>query len=123
MKGKKMKKKKEHSVNYLLLSRYKNEQYLVYYRMRHFTSLRVFPHAGIHISMCISACGNTRKICVNPHSGFTHYRLHFRMWNFTYLSVLPLLKKTTKKNKKQFHSAEINIFVCISAWGNTHITV
>ena len=42
--------------------RYKNEQYLVYYRMRYYTSPRVFPHAGIHISACISACGNTRKM-------------------------------------------------------------
>ena len=42
--------------------RYKNEQYLVYYRIRYYTSPRVFPHAGIHISVCISACGNTRKM-------------------------------------------------------------
>ena len=56
--------------------RYNNEQYLVYYRMRYYTSPRVFPHAGIHISVCT-------QNGVNPHLGFTHYRLHFRMWKFT----------------------------------------
>ena len=50
------------------IPRYKNEQYLVYYRMRYYTFPRVFPHAEIHAQMCIhicaciSACGNTRKM-------------------------------------------------------------
>ena len=34
---------------------------LVYYRMRYYTFPRVFPHAGIHTSECISTCGNPRK--------------------------------------------------------------
>ena len=40
--------------------------------------------------------------------GFTHYRLHFRVWKFTYSSVLLLLKK--KKKKKRPPHAETHIF-------------
>ena len=77
--------------------------------MRYYTFPRVFPHAGIHTSACISACGNPRKnvysptffpaeihesacklTCVNSPS-----RLNFRMWKYTKKWVFPHVGKST----------------------------
>ena len=65
--------------------------------MRYYTFPRVFPHAGIHTSACISTCGNPRK---NVYSrtffpaeihksackltcGNSLSRSNFRLWKYT----------------------------------------
>ena len=55
----------------------KNEQYLVYHRMRYYTSLRVFPHAGIRISACIHVkwCKSSFGIYTLPLA-FPHVEIH-----------------------------------------------
>ena len=45
-----------------------------------------------HFCVYFSMQKNTQN-CVNPHSGFTYYHLHFCMWEYTHPSVLSLLEK------------------------------
>ena len=69
--------------------------------MRNITFIRVFPlNADIHISACISACGNTRGyeyirhedihtfVCI-PACGNTRGNVYVRMRKFTRKCVIP----------------------------------
>ena len=79
---------------------------------RIYTYFCVFSHAVIHLKLCKSAsadihfssCGNSHstvylrmrlytKICVNSHSGYTHFLVHFHKWKFTIISVDPHMRK------------------------------
>ena len=105
---------------------------LVYYRMRQYTFPRVFPHAGIHISACISACGNQQK---NVYSrtffpaeihksackltcGNSPSRSNFRMWKYTKKCVFPHVGKFTIFGV--FPHAEIHDLMWISTCGNAY---
>ena len=65
----------------------------------------------IHLFSCISAWdfsswGNSHgtvylrmqeftELCESPHSGITHFRVHFHKWKFTIIRVYPHMRKLT----------------------------
>ena len=86
--------------------------------MRYYTFPRVFPHAGIHTSACISACGIPEKTCIPARfpRGNSRIRLEIDMRKFTF----PLEFPHVKIHQKMSISArwEIHNFWCISTCGN-----
>ena len=97
----------------------------LHFRMWIFAKIRVYPHAEIHLSVCISACWYIHRPPFISACGYSpkivYFRMlvnsptsvHFHMWIFTEKCVSPHLSKFT--DPRAFPHVDIHRKMCISA--------